>query len=37
MITPQLLDYIKTSVASGQSREAITQALVQSGWGIDMS
>lgn len=32
MVTQELLDYIKTALASGQSREAITQALIQNGW-----
>lgn len=32
MVNQELLDYIKAALASGQSREAITQALVQNGW-----
>jgi|SRR3989344_1925796 len=33
MVTQQLLDYIKSAAENGQSREAITQALLQNGWG----
>lgn len=32
MVTQELLDYIKTALASGQSREAIMQTLIQNGW-----
>lgn len=31
-MTPQLIEYIKAALASGQSREAVTLALVQNGW-----
>jgi len=32
MVNQELLDYIKSATASGQSREAITQSLLQNGW-----
>ena len=32
MVNQELLDYIKSATASGQSSEAITQALLQNGW-----
>lgn len=31
-MNPQLVEYMKAALASGQSREAITQSLVQNGW-----
>ncbi len=34
-MTPQLIEYIKSALASGQSREIITQALVQNGWKVE--